>query len=182
MRNIVWGVLVVVSLCVAITDAAIPRVRPLSDRGERLLSVGRELSPTLRAMLDRIEQSDIILQLDVRLHIDVPHAVTQLVTSTPDFRYVRVSINPRQSPQRRLELLGHELQHVLEIASDPSVRTQDDMRDHFTRIGRRDRSTGAFETGAALNIESVIRNEVGKWGSGKLKPLIQLPDPSPSPL
>jgi hypothetical protein len=177
MRNIVWGLLVVVSLCVASTDAAVTRLRPLSDRSERLLAVGRDLSPTIRAMLARIEQSDIIMQLDLRLNLDVPHAVTQLVTSTADFRYVRVSINPRHAPARRLELLGHELQHVLEIAADLSVRTQNDMRDHFTRIGRRDRSTDAYETEAALNIESVIREEVGKWGSRALKPL----DRSPSP-
>lgn len=177
MRTKVWGVLVVVYLCAAPLEAVVTRVRPLSERGERLLSVGRDVSPTIRAMLERIEQSDIIMQLDMRLDFDVPNAVTRLVTSTPDFRYVRVSINPRQSPSRRLELLGHELQHVMEIASDPNVRTQEAMRLHFTRIGRRERSTGAFETEAALNIESVIRAEVGKWGQGKLKPLVQSPSP-----
>jgi hypothetical protein len=175
MRRTIWTVLVGVYLCMAGAQAAIPRVRPLSDRGQRLLAVGRDLSPTIRAMLDRVEQSDIIMQLDLRLNLDVPNAVTQLVTATPDFRYVRVSINPRSSPARRLELLGHELQHVLEIASDVSVRTQDAMRDLFTRIGRRERSTGAFETEAALNVESVIRQEVGKSGSQKLKPLDQSP-------
>lgn len=172
MRRLVLAVLLGVYLGGAVSAAAvIPRVRPLSERGERLLSVGRELSPTIRAMLQRVEASDIILQLDVRLDLDVANAVTRLVTSTPDFRYVRVSINPRLSPLRRLELLGHELQHVLEIAADPSVRTQDAMYDHFTRIGRRQRHDSAFETDAAINVESVVRGEVGKWESRKLRPL-----------
>jgi hypothetical protein len=153
------------------TAAVVPRVRPLSDRSDRLLAVGRELSPTIRAMLERVEASDIIMQLDLRLDLSVEFAVTRLVTSTPDFRYVRVSINPRLSPLRRLELLAHELQHVLEIAADPSVRTQDAMFDHFTRIGRRTRHNSAFETDAAIRVESVVRGEVGKWESRKLRPL-----------
>lgn len=153
--------------------AVIPRVRPLSDRGERLLSVGRELSPTIRAMLQQVEESDIILQVDLRLDFDVAYAVTRLVTSTPDFRYVRLSINPRQSPLRRLELLAHELQHVLEIAADTSVRTQAQMFDHFTRIGRRVRHIDAFETDAAIRVEGVVRAEVGKWESRKLAPLVR---------
>lgn len=153
------------------TAAVVPRVRSLSERSDRLLAVGRELSPTIRAMLERVEASDIIMQLDLRLDLSVEFAVTRLVTSTPDFRYVRVSINPRLSPLRRLELLAHELQHVLEIAADPSVRTQDAMFDHFTRIGRRTRHNSAFETDAAIRVESVVRGEVGKWESRKLRPL-----------
>ena len=149
----------------------VPRVRPLSDRGDRLLAVGRELSPTIRAMLQRVEESDIIMQLDLRLDFTVDNAVTRLVTATPDFRYVRVSINPRLSPLRRLELLAHELQHVLEIAADRSVRTQDAMFEHFTRIGRRTGHNSAFETEAAIRVEGVVREEVGKWESRKLRPL-----------
>lgn len=172
MQRLVLVLLLGVYLGGTVSAAAvIPRVRPLSDRSDRLLSVGRELSPTIRAMLDRIELSDIIMQLDLRLDLDVPNAVTRLVTSTPDFRYVRVSINPRLSPLRRLELLGHELQHVLEIAEDPFVRTQEAMHAHFTRIGRPERNNNAFETDAALKVERVVREEVGKWESRKLRPL-----------
>lgn len=172
MRRVLLLLLLGVYLGAAVDAApAIPRVRPLSDRSERLLTVGRELSPTIRAMLARVEASDIIMQLDLRLDFDVPYAVTRLVTSTPDFRYVRVSINPRLSPLRRLELLAHELQHVLEIAADLDVRTQDAMREHFTRIGRRERHNNAFETDAALKVESVVREEVGRARSQKLKSL-----------
>lgn len=172
MRRLLLVLLVCVYLGGTLSAATvIPRLRPLSERSERLLSIGRDLSPTIRDMLTRVEESDIIMQLDLRLDFDVPYAVTRLVTSTPDFRYVRVSINPRLSPMRRLELLAHELQHVLEIAAEPSVRTQDAMRDYFTRIGRRERHSGAFETEAAMKVESVVRAEVGKWESGRLRPL-----------
>lgn len=172
MRRLLLIVLVGVYLSGTVSAATpIPRLRPLSDRSERLIAVGRELSPTIHAMLARVEASDIIMQLDLSMNFDVPYAVTRLVTATPDFRYVRVSINPRLSPLRRIELLAHELQHVLEIADDITVRTQDAMREHFTRIGRSERNNGSFETEAAIRVESVVREEVGKWESRKLRSL-----------
>lgn len=172
MRRLLLVVLVGVYLSGTVSaEPVVTRLRPLSDRSERLLTVARELSPTIDAMLARVEASDIIMQLDMRLDFDVPYAVTRLVTATPDFRYVRVSINPRLSPLRRLELLAHELQHVLEIAADMSVRTQDGMRDHFMRIGRLERHSGSFETEAAVKVESVVRAEIGKWESRRLRSL-----------
>lgn len=153
-------------------DPLTRRVRPLSDRGARLLTVAQRLSPTIAAMVEQIEASDIILQLDTQLALDVPFAVTRLITATDEVRYVRVSINPRQSPLRRIELLGHELQHVLEIAAERTVRDQKSMRDYFTRIGHR-RSGDAFETDAAAEVESVIRAEVGRWRSSELSELLK---------
>lgn len=163
---------VLLTTAVLQADPLTRRVRPLSDRGARLLTVAQRLSPTIAAMVAKIEASDIILQLDTQLSLEVPFAVTRLITATADVRYVRVSINPRQSPLRRIELLGHELQHVLEIAAEPSVRDQNSMRDYFTRIGHR-RIGDAFETDAATDIESVIRAEVGRWRSSELADLLK---------
>ncbi len=172
MRRLLLSVLVAVSVIGMVpTEARIPRVRPLSERTARLIDVGRALSPTIRTMLEKIEASDLIMQVDTKLDFDVPNAVTRLVTATEDFRYVRVSINPRLAPIRRLELLAHELQHVLEIAADTSVRDQDAMWLYFTRIGRRQAVSGAFETDAAMNIESVVRREVSRAKSGEMAKL-----------
>lgn len=170
----VWacGVCLVVLASVSLTANPLTRrVRPLSDRGERLLRTGTELSPTIADLLDRIEQSDIIVQVDMKYAFDVPFAVTRLVTATPQARYVRVSINPRHSPTRRLELLGHELQHVVEIAEDETVRSQDDMREYFTRIGRRHFASTGFETEAAIGAELQVRREVNRARSEALSHL-----------
>lgn len=169
MRRNLIAVLFGVYLCgIAPVDAGeprIPRLRPLTDHGAKLVDVGRKLSPTIRSMLERVEESDIILQIDLAVDLSVANAATRLVTSTPDFRYVRVTINPRLPPARRLELLGHELQHVMEIAADPSVRDQDAMHDHFTRIGIRDKLTGTFDTLAANDVERIVKKEIAQWAS-----------------
>lgn len=174
MRRILIGVLAGVYLCSATgVSAATTRVRPVSDRSARLIEVARNVSPTITEMLEQIERSDIILQVEVLLAFDVPFAVTRLVTAVGDVRYVRVSINSRLPPLRKIELLGHELQHVLEIAADPGVRDQNGMAAHFERIGRRNDVTGAYDTDAAMRIESVIRAEAGASGSGSLGRLLR---------
>lgn len=169
MQGLLIGVFVGVYLCgIAPIDASepgIPRLRPLTDRGAKLLETGRKMSPTIRDMFARVEASDIILHIDLRMDFNVPNAATRLVAATPDFRYVRVNINPRLPPARRLQLLGHELQHVLEIAADPSVRDQDTMRAHFTRIGIRHSVTGTFDTVAAVEVEHIVRKEIGQGAS-----------------
>lgn len=170
----VWASGVCLLVAASATLAANPmtrRVRPLSDRGERLLQAATELSPTIADLLDRIEQSDIIVQVEVKFAFDVPFAVTRLVTATPHARYVRVTINPRQTPLRRLELLGHELQHVVEIAEDPTVRTQEHMHQYFSRIGRRHSASRGFETEAAIDAEWQVRREVNRARSEVLSHL-----------
>lgn len=165
------AVMLGIMLWSAVGDARITRVRPLSERTATLLDIGRAVSPTIREMLARIEASDLILQVETRLDLDVPNAVTRFVVATTDVRYVRVTINPRLAPARRLQLLAHELQHVLEIAADRSVRDQATMRDHFTKIGRRNPVTGAFETDAALDVEAVVRREVSRVKARVIAPL-----------
>jgi hypothetical protein len=51
-------------------------------------------------------------------------------------RYVRVVVDGRGMPDTNLiVLIGHELQHVLEVADAPEVRTADDIDQLFDRIG-----------------------------------------------
>ncbi len=48
-------------------------------------------------------------------------------------------------------LLGHELQHVLEVAQSPEVRTEDAFREFYERIGFFSwRNT--YDTNAALEV------------------------------
>lgn len=168
-RRVLWVVGVVwCVLSLNATATSVPRLRPLSDQAAQVLAAGRRWSPTIRTMLDQIEQSDIILHIDFTLKHDVPRAVTRLVTATTDFRYVRVSVNPRQTSARRLELFAHELQHVLEIAAAPEVRDQAAMVEYFKRIGTRSRVTGNFETDAALAVELTVRGELSSRSSREL--------------
>lgn len=148
------------AMCLCTMAAGVPRVRALSDRTARLVAEARQRSPTIAHLLDVIEQSDVILQVELAFEPGVPTAVTRLVAAAADVRYVRVTINPAHSFYRRVELLGHELQHVAEIAADVAVRDQAGMRLLFMRIGEEAGARGAFETDAAVEVERQVRADL----------------------
>src|SRR6187431_2275558 len=112
-----------------------PRVRSMSNNMADLVQRTAVRSPTVAAMLRAIEASDVILQIDFRLDPALPRAVTTFVGVSGAARYVRMVINPMLPPRLRMELLGHELQHVIEIASNPAIRDQRSMRIAFSAIG-----------------------------------------------
>lgn len=156
-----WSaVLLLGVLCLCSMAAAAPRVRALSERTAHLVSEARQRSPTIARLLDTIEQSDVILQVELAFEPGVPTAVTRLVSAAIDVRYVRVTINPAHSFYRKVELLGHELQHVAEIVADRTVRDQAGMRALFMRVGEETGTRGAFETNAAVQVERQVRADL----------------------
>ena len=137
-----------------------PRVRSMSNGVADLVHRTAVRSPTVAAMLKAIEASDVILQIDFRLDPALPRAVTTFVGLSGAVRYVRMVINPRLPPRLRMELLGHELQHVLEIASNPAIRDQASMRVAFSAMGWLEGANGSYETAAALRVERQVRSEL----------------------
>jgi hypothetical protein len=137
-----------------------PRVRSLSNDMADLVQRAAARSPTVAAMLKTIEASDVILLIDFRLDNALPRAVTTFVGVSGAVRYVRMVINPRLPPRLRMELLGHELQHVIEIASNPAIRDQSSMRVAFSAIGWMDGPNGPYETAAALLVERQVSAEL----------------------
>ena len=158
--RVVLLALLSVSVLAFPTEARAPRVRPLSNHVADLVQDAAARSPTVARLLAAIEASDVILQIDVRYDLEVPRAMTHLVTSTAEDRFVRTVINRQMSPWQQIELLAHELQHVVEIAADPNVRDQKAMEARFALLGWREGRYGAFETAAAIEAERQARREL----------------------
>ena len=137
-----------------------PRVRSMSHDMADLVHRTAVRSPTVAAMLKTIEASDVIVQLDFRLDPALPRAVTTFAGVSGAVRYVRMVINPRLPPRLRMELLGHELQHVIEIASNPAIRDQASMRVAYSALGWIEGPNGSYETAAALLVERQVRSEL----------------------
>jgi hypothetical protein len=143
-------------------------VRPETKIARTILDDARRRSPTIADMLDRIEASDVILFLD--LQYDQPTAgQTRLFSASPLARFVRVIVDLSLPFDRRTEIIAHELQHVLEIVADPTVRDERGMRELFERIGW---TVGlrAFETVEARAIEGVVRREMGGKKDSRSQP------------
>jgi hypothetical protein len=137
-----------------------PRVRCIDSEAKSLLASLVEESPTARQLVDQIENSDLIVFVKMTEEVPRYTANTRLLTAVTDARLVLVSINPFGTTLDLMTLLGHELRHVAEIAEARDVRTADDMRKMYRRIGWRASAPDGYETVAARETGRQVRQEI----------------------
>ncbi len=112
------------------------RVRTDSENLRLLISSGLKRSPTLRAIVDRLDASDVIVEVQCGQFRSVLLAGrTVLLSARPSVRYVLVEIACPMADGASLEILGHELRHALEIASAPWVVDEPSLEKLYTQIG-----------------------------------------------
>lgn len=136
-------------------------LRPQSATISRWLALAMERSPTVRHLVSRIERADLIVYLEIQPAIQP--GLTACVTwmaATPTRRLVRVSLRPGLRPADAVASVAHELQHVVEVAEHPEVRSSDALLALYRRIGH---STSAalrhFDTAAAVAAGVSARSE-----------------------
>ena len=102
--------------------AASSRVRTTDQRLARLVLEGIRHSPTFRALVDRLNVSDVV----VYLHGDAapPSGIEgrlSFLAAGGGLRYVVVRVAYLPSRARQVAILGHELQHAVEVAETPRI-------------------------------------------------------------
>ena len=165
--RIVARVLLGVTAFVSATVAASTRVqaepllhvRPASPAARLLIDESARHSPTVRELIDRIDRSDVIVYVQMTASSQVTSAATTFVTATEGQRYLRIQIHASTPVWNRVQLLAHELQHVIEIASQPEVVSNAGIRGLYERIGHAS-GKDRYETGTARQIEAKVRAEI----------------------
>jgi hypothetical protein len=137
-----------------------PRVRSHDPRIVDAIARGTAASPTLRRLVDTIDATDGIVYVDDG---ECGHAVRacllSLVQIAGPSRVLRILVSVRKARGCELvEVIGHELQHAMEILGDPRIRTDIQVSNFFDANGRRP-EVGRFETKAALQIAVAISRE-----------------------
>jgi hypothetical protein len=131
----------------------------------RAISRGTRESATFKALLDRIENSDLIVYI-LRAPATglAPQGRTQFVVSAGARRFVRVTIRTDQVTRNVIALVGHELQHVAELAGEPGVVDNDSYLELYRRIGYSscDRLCPCFDTEAAVSTGYAVLSELGR--------------------
>jgi hypothetical protein len=140
-----------------------PRIRPQDTRIARFLSDGLKRSPTMRALVDRIEASNVIVYVGakplMKSHLS---GALSFVTSAGDYRYVRAMINADLLPDLMIATLAHEFQHVLEVIDAPSVVDDKSLVNLYRSIGvsSTERQLTGWETHAAQAMGAQVRREL----------------------
>jgi hypothetical protein len=126
-----------------------PQVRTPRAPAAALFAAARDRSATVRRLLDEIAATDVIVYVEVARDPRVPRARTALVSSESTQRFLLVTLNPAFNQAMLISLLGHELQHVLEIGRAHDVFDQDSLRRLYQRIGSDAAGRDRYETTAA---------------------------------
>jgi hypothetical protein len=145
------------------TETDVPRLRPQGSLLRHVVSTAFARSATFRALVDRIEHSDVIVHLTCEAFSRPSlRGRTALVSSSPSVRYLRIQVRCQEQTQPLVAIVAHELQHVAEIAATPRVIDDRSFATLFRAIGF---ATGGpfgceqFETSDALDMEARVRAE-----------------------
>jgi len=140
-----------------------PHVRPLNQASAALMADAQQKSATVRELFNKLEASNVVAYVHVvPLATGTPESGLRFVGTSKMARFVLISISGDSTADRRIELLGRELQHAVEIAGMPWVT--DDARFQYLMsvVGWQDTSGArrGYETAAANRTERQVRLEV----------------------
>jgi hypothetical protein len=149
-------------------DAAPASIRIPDTRLASLLADGVRRSPTLQSLIDRIQDSQVIVFVQtVRwLPSELAGTVSWIGASGP-YRFVRVMVKLQVGGDALVASLGHELHHVLEVTQAPWVLDDRSLLELYELIGQRTSGTGlAWDTIAAQSAGDQILRELKGQASG----------------
>jgi len=152
-------------------DDSPSRVRSEDRRMAGLIDRGIRHSATFRLLIDSIQTTDGIVQIESG---GCPRGVRACLRMSVQVsganRLLRISIDMRhnKSDLEVIASIGHELGHAIEGLSERAVTNRDRLYNFFRRYAPTDGAS--FETTAAVKIGDAIRNELraaDRLGSGQ---------------
>jgi hypothetical protein len=144
----------------AVLEAPTRHIRTLDASMTHLLKRGFRKSAAFASLVYRLQNSDVIVYVE-----EVPRLPTGLegrlvmMPGAHGQRYVRIQIARRGSPEDCVAVLGHELQHAVEVADATDVRDQAGMIELYERIGTR-AGPHVYDTAAAQEMGRTVRREI----------------------
>jgi hypothetical protein len=145
-------------------QAARTNVRALDASSRAFLALGTQQSVTFRSLVELLDASDLLVYVETQLTaVGAPEASTLFVSHTGVNRVLKVRLTVGWS-WVAVALLGHELQHAVEVARAPGVVDEESYLNLFESIGTPSRchgiATACFETVAAEETAAHVRREL----------------------
>jgi len=146
-----------------------PRIRPQDARSTQLLRDGMARSDTFRALVERLEASNVFVYVSVSplIRSSLAGQLTWMTQAGP-YRYLRATLNPEQGTDQQIATLGHELQHAVEVLDDEMVVCEKSLVALYRRIGQRSGGNSGWETLAAQETGYRVRRELVESGRASM--------------
>jgi hypothetical protein len=139
-----------------------PRIRPQDSRTKLILQEGAARSTTFKALVDRVEASNVIVYVAINpmMKSSLSGSLSWM-TQAGGYRYLRASISPDLMFDQMIATVAHELQHVVEVIGDEKVKSEKTLVALYERIGQRSQNVSpGWETVAAQETGWQVRREL----------------------
>jgi len=146
------------------SEAVAHHVRSTDPRVQEWLRIGAADSQTFRTLLNALAESDLIVHVQPVDRL-MTAGQTYFVTATPSVRYVRIEVSFRGNVNDTVALIGHELQHAVEIAKEPRIRDRQALSLFYKGMPGNSISGTEYDSVAARMIEDRVRREM--WGAAR---------------
>lgn len=135
LPSIVLAIVTTVSLHAQDPPVPPPHIRIADDELRRLFEAGVAVSPTLCALVHRLDRSDVVAYIRFEAPRGPIEGSLQFVGATAGVRYVLIRVSRQPTHSRQLALIAHELQHAVEVAAAPHVVDVETFAREYERIG-----------------------------------------------
>ena len=143
-----------------------PHLRIETTRLRQIVENARSASPTLRSLIGHLESSDVVayVSCDMRLRSRTAGRLS-FVGATAGIRYVQIQVGYIGASTRQAALIGHELQHAVEVADSPAMIDTTTFDREYARIGfinsfTREDGGRSYETTSAIKAGEQILREL----------------------
>ena len=137
-------------------------VRTAEPRLRALIDEAIATSPTVRALVERITASDVVVFVACEPNPDARTAGRMnFMTAAGGVRYVVIRLKLRHRVTA-MAMLAHELQHAAEVAATPSIVDAESLAREYARMGYRKHSPHglAFDTKEAVEVGRRVVDEL----------------------
>jgi hypothetical protein len=137
------------------------RVRVTEPRLQSMMAEGLNRSKTFASLVTSLNRTDVIVYIEAVMVL--PKGTMGRLAMMPRagaFRYLRIQIRTDLSRREAISLIGHELQHALEIADAREVRDSGALIRLYERIGHESNGEHAYDTEAAQDMGRIVSREL----------------------
>ena len=153
--------------------AADPHLRPAVPASQALVASSLERSLIVNSLAEQLKATDVVAYV-----VTEPHAINgrdsgiRFLGRSKAQRFMVITVNSALSEDRQIALVGHELQHAVDMSRSKWVTDQERMGQYFTRVGWRIGDVPGYETLSAMQTERKVGKELitTALGAGSAKP------------
>ena len=166
-----FGLAAVGSLCMAahlLVADAVPikpsigrHVRGATPAVNAMLAMGIKRSTTFARLARDLDDTDVIVYVEIVNSLPTGlDGRLSFSTKAGGLRYLRIQVPANTGKHDLIAVVGHELQHAMEIAEHPNVQDSEGVASLYKLIGLQAHGVDRYDTTAARSVGRRVRAEL----------------------